>query len=55
MKTAKGHMTTVWTRDLRRTAWAWSCLCGRRYAEDLPSIEAARTQAGNHLAEARNG
>lgn len=54
MKLTKGHMASVWVRDLRRTAFAWQCLCGRRYVDDLPTIEAARTEADTHVREARN-
>jgi hypothetical protein len=42
------HHLTVWARDLKQTAWAWSCSCGVRYRKNLPSHGAARTEAHDH-------
>lgn len=42
------HGITIWTRDLTRTRWAWSCRCGARYRADLPDHAAARAQADAH-------
>lgn len=55
MKLTKGHMASVWVRDHARTAFAWQCLCGRRYTTDLPTIDAARAEADTHIREARHG
>jgi hypothetical protein len=52
---SRDHVSTVWARDLKRTAWAWSCLCGARFAEDLPSLTAARDEAAAHCSGANRG
>lgn len=42
------HSLTIWRRDYQGTAWAWSCLCGRRYTDDLPTKDAAHDQGMEH-------
>lgn len=42
------HGLTIWMRDWHGKAWAWSCLCGRRYGDDLPTREAARDEGMQH-------
>jgi hypothetical protein len=42
------HGLTVWRRDYQGTAWAWSCLCGRRYDTDLPTKDAAHDEGMQH-------
>lgn len=54
MKTTE-HTATVWVRDLKRTAWAWSCVCGARFTEDLPSGAAARDEANVHCSAGNRG
>lgn len=49
------HNISVWARDLKQTAWAWSCKCGARYTADLPDREAARAEAYAHRNAAERG
>lgn len=42
------HGLTIWRRDYQGTAWAWSCLCGRRYDTNLPSRDAAHDEGTQH-------
>lgn len=48
------HAVTVWRRDHAGTRWAWSCVCGTRYRDDLPDHDSASAQARAHENAARN-